>query len=155
MSKVTKCGQSGLDLIKHFEGFQGKPYRCPAGVPTIGYGATYYPGGRKVTLTDPAITEQQATELLLNVLGSYEQGVDSFCRDDISQNQFDALTSFSYNLGLGSLKSSTLLKKVNNDPNDTAIRAEFMKWTHSAGQVLPGLVTRRGKEADLYFGVSR
>lgn len=149
--KVTKASQKGLDLIKRFEGLELKPYKCPAGIPTIGYGNTYYPSGSKVKLTDPTITKEKAEELLKFLLGSYEKSVDSFCRDDISQNQFDALVSFAYNCGVNNLKSSTLLKKVNANPNDPTIKAEFLKWNKASGRVLAGLTKRRQAEADLYF----
>ena len=149
--KVTKASQKGLDLIKRFEGLSLKPYLCPASIITIGYGNTYYPSGAKVKLTDPAITKEKAEELLKFLLTSYEKGVDSFCRDDINQNQFDALTSFAYNVGVGNLQKSTLIKKVNKNPNDPTIRAEFMKWNKGGGKVLLGLTRRRQAEADLYF----
>jgi len=149
--KILKLSPVGVELIKSFEGFSAKPYRCPAGVPTIGYGATYYTSVRKVTMADAAITKAEATVLLANMLGSYERAVDTYCIDTITQNQFDALVSFAYNLGTGALKSSTLLKKVNADPNDPIIRAEFMKWVNAGGVTLAGLVRRRHDEADLYF----
>lgn len=151
MSKITKTGPLGIELIKSFEGFRSKPYLCPAKVPTIGYGATFYPNGNKVTMNDVPINEEQATNLLKDMLTGYEKSVDSFVRDDVNQNQFDALVSFTYNLGAGSLKMSTLLKKVNADPNDPTIKAEFMKWVKAGGKTLPGLVKRRTAEAELYF----
>ncbi len=149
--KITKISKKGLDLIKKFEGLKLKPYLCSAGVPTIGYGNTLYENGKKVSLKDTIITEQRATELLSHSLKNLEQQVDSFCRDDINQNQFDALVSFAFNLGPYNLKSSTLLKKVNKNPNDPTIRNEFMRWTKAGGKVLKGLVERRKCEADLYF----
>jgi lysozyme len=149
--KVTKISQKGLDLIKRFEGLSLKPYLCPAGIPTIGYGNTYYNDGKKVKLTDPSITQAKADKLLKFLIQSYEKDVDSFCRDDISQQNFDSLVSFAYNCGSRNLKSSTLLKKVNLNPNDQTIRAEFMKWNKGAGKVLAGLIKRRQAEADLYF----
>jgi lysozyme len=149
--KITKTENAGIDMIKRFEGFRSAPYKCPAGVPTIGYGATFYPGGKKVTMTDKAITEVEATALLQSMLVKFEQYVDSYCIDTVTQNQFDALVSFCYNLGPANLKASTLLKKVNANPNDETIRAEFMKWTKAGGRTLKGLVTRRTAEADLYF----
>jgi lysozyme len=149
--KVTNISEAGLNLIKSFEGLRLKPYKCSAGVPTIGYGNTFYESGKKVTLADTAITESRAIELLAWSLKKFEQYVDSYCRDDISQNQFDALVSFCYNLGPANLKSSTLLKKVNKDPNDPTIRAEFMKWNKAGGKALAGLTRRRTAEADLYF----
>ena len=151
MSKITKTGTAGIELIKKFEGFMSKPYKCPAGIPTIGYGATFYPDGKKVTMSDKAITEAEGTALLASMLTKFEQYVDSYCIDTITQNQFDALVSFCYNLGPNNLKASTLLKKVNLNPNDETIRTEFMKWTKAGGKTLKGLVTRRTAEADLYF----
>ena len=91
MSKVTTIGEEGVALIKSFEGFRSHPYKCPAGIPTIGYGATFYPNGKKVTMDDPAITEQQATDMLKNMLEGFEKHVDSYCIDTVNQNQFDAL----------------------------------------------------------------
>jgi len=149
--KITKTGPKGIELIKSFEGFRGAPYKCPAGIPTIGYGATFYPDGKKVTMTDAHITEEKATELLSSMLISFEKYVDSYCIDTITQNQFDALVSFAYNLGPANLKSSTLLKKVNINPEDETIRVEFMKWTKAGGKTLKGLVRRREAEANLYF----
>lgn len=151
MAHITKTGLQGVDLIKRFEGFKGEPYLDAVGIPTIGYGATYYPNGKRVTMQDKKITEQQASEMLHVMLIPYEQGVDSFTRDDISQNQFDALVCFAYNLGVQNLKISTLLKKVNTNPNDMGITAEFLKWTKAGGKVLTGLIRRRQAEADLYF----
>ena len=151
MSKITKTGQEGIDLIKRFEGFRSKPYKCSAGVPTIGYGATFYTNGKRVTMADPAISEEDALSLLAEMLKKFEQYVDSYCIDTITQNQFDALVSFCYNLGPANLKASTLLKKVNLNPNDETIRAEFMKWNKAGGRALKGLTLRRTAEADLYF----
>ena len=102
-------------------------------------------------MNDHSITEPQAVELLKNMLVTFEQYVDAFCRDDINQNQFDALVSFCYNLGPANLKASTLLKKVNINSSDPTIKDEFMKWTKAGGKTLPGLVKRRTAEADLYF----
>ena len=151
MEKITKTGIEGIELIKKFEGFSSKPYKCPAGIPTIAYGATFYPNGKKVTMTDKEVTEEEGVELLKDMLTKFEQYVDSYCIDKITQHQFDALVSFCYNLGPHNLKSSTLLKKVNINHNDETIRAEFMKWTKSNGKTLKGLITRRTAEADLYF----
>jgi lysozyme len=151
MEKVTKTGIEGIDLIKKFEGFKSKPYKCPAGIPTIAYGATFYPNGKKVTMSDKPMTEAEGVGLLKDMLKRFEQYVDSYCIDSITQQQFDALVSFCYNLGPSNLKSSTLLKKVNANPNDETIRVEFMKWTKAGGRTLKGLVTRRTAEADLYF----
>jgi lysozyme len=149
--KATKTSDKGIELIKRFEGLSLKPYLCPANVPTIGYGNTFYKNGKKVTLNDKPITEQKAVEMLKQSLEKFEQYVDSYTTDSITQNQFDALVSFCYNLGPANLKSSTLLKKVNANPNDETIKDEFLKWTKAGGRKLAGLVKRREAEAALYF----
>lgn len=149
--KVTKISETGLDLIKSFEGLMLQPYKCSAGVPTIGYGNTFYENGKKVNMTDKPINEARAIELLAFSLSKFEQYVDSYCVDTITQNQFDALVSFCYNVGPANLKASTLLKKVNADPNDPSIRAEFLKWNKAGGRALKGLTRRREAEANLYF----
>lgn len=151
MSKITKTGDAGINLIKISEGFRSSPYKCPAGIPTIGYGATFYTNGNKVTMKDKSISEEEAVLLLKHMLISFEKYVDSYCVDDITQNQFDALVSFCYNVGPANLKSSTLLKKININPNDPTIKDEFMKWTKGGGKTLPGLVKRREEESKLYF----
>lgn len=148
--KITKISKNGLDLIKQFEGFYSKPYMCPANVCTIGYGNTFYDDGRKVKLTDKPISVERADELLLFTLSTFEKYVDTYCRDDINQNQFDALVSFCYNCGPANLKSSTLLKKLNVNPNDPTIELEFKKWNKGGGKVLKGLTLRRAAEWKLY-----
>jgi lysozyme len=148
--KITKIGINGLKLIKKFEGCKLNAYKCPAGFWTIGWGSTYYRDGSKVKDGD-VITQGEADALLLTTLEKYEKAVDSFTRDDINQNQFDALVSFAYNCGDYALKNSTLLKKVNANPNDPTIVNEYHKWTRGGGKVLPGLVRRRKEEAELYF----
>jgi len=146
-----KTGTNGLYLIKSFEGLYHKPYLCPAGVPTIGYGTTIYPSGNKVKLTDKTITEAEAETYLMSDLAKFEQSVSHLVTDTINQNQFDALVSFAYNLGANALSTSTLLKKVNRNPNDASIRTEFLRWNKAAGKVLNGLTRRRIAEANLYF----
>jgi len=149
--KITKISNLGLELIKKYEGFKAKAYLCPAKVITIGYGSTYYEDGTKVKLTDSPITQERATELLMALLVPFERAVDSYCVDTINQNQFDALCSFVYNCGSNALKTSTLLKKVNKNPNDPTIKDEFLKWNKGGGKVLSGLTKRRIEEAQLYF----
>lgn len=146
-----RLGSKGLDLIKLFEGFYSKPYLDPIGIPTIGYGATYYPNKKKVTMQDKPITEKEATELLKTMLISYENDVKRLVKSKLTQNQFDALVSFTYNLGSTNLSKSTLLKKLNVNPNDKSIREEFMKWNKAGGKVFNGLKRRRNAEANLYF----
>lgn len=149
--RITEVSQDCIDLVKKFEGFSAKPYLCPAKVPTIGYGTTIYPNGQRVRLTDKPITEAEARDILKHELNEFAKRVDAITIDTINQAQFDALTSFAYNIGAGALRTSTLLKRVNANPNDKNIKSHFMKWVNANGKVLNGLVNRRQAEADLYF----
>lgn len=147
-----KTGTKGLALIKSFEGFYSKPYLDPVGIPTIGYGVIKYPNGKRVTMKDPAITEKQASDILAQLLEqTYEKDVNKHVKTTLNQNQFDALVSFTYNLGGTNLSTSTLLRKVNANPCDPTIDAEFAKWVNAGGKKLNGLVRRRKAESDLYF----
>ena len=138
------------ELVKHFEGCKLTAYVCSAGHNTIGYGNTFYENGVKVKPGDK-ITQQRAEELLDVILIKFVQQTNEVIKSSVNQNQRDALTDFAYNCGLGNLKSSTLLKKVNADPNDKTIREEFMRWNKGGGKVLNGLTRRREAEANLYF----
>lgn len=146
-----KTSDKGLSLIQQFEGFRAKPYKCPAGVPTIGYGATYYPDGRRVTMADRPVSEADATAMLRSMLASYEAGVDRYVSVPLTQGQFDALVSFAYNLGLSALKSSTLLRLLNLRDYAGAA-AQFGRWNRAGGKVLPGLTRRREAERQMFVG---
>jgi len=145
----VKTNQAGIDLIKHWESFRSKPYRCAAGVETIGYGSTYYPDGKKVTLKDKPITERQAQELLRSVLPRYENAVSRLITTHLNGNQFAALVSFAFNLGTGALQRSGLRQKLNRGDYD-CVPKELMKWCYAGGRKLNGLVKRRKAEADLF-----
>jgi lysozyme len=139
-----------LFITKH-EGLSLKPYLCPAKIPTIGYGNTYYLNGKKVTLLDKDITKQEAFEMFKEIANRFAKRVDTLVTSNINQNQFNALVSFAYNIGTGNFSSSTLLKKVNKNPDDLTIKAEFLRWNKANGKVINGLTNRRIEEADLYF----
>lgn len=145
-----KISENGLKLIAKFEGFRACPYLDAVGVPTIGYGNTFYPNGKKVTMDDPKITKEKALELLKYVADDFAKQVDKVVVRELNQNQFDALVSFAYNLGIGNLRRSTLLEKVNRNPCDPSIPDEFRKWVYAGGERLKGLERRRDEEAKLY-----
>ena len=138
-----------INIIKKCEGLELKPYLCPAGVPTIGYGSTRYENGERIKLTDAPITEERANALLLNTLKEYGDAVNRYVKVDINQNKFDALVDFAYNAGIGSLQTSTLLKLLNKGDTYGA-SLEFKKWVHAGGKVLTGLVKRRKLEEELF-----
>ena len=145
-------GKNGILLIEQFEGFKHKMYKDAVGLPTIGFGTLIDTAEEKHLLT-ATITKEQAEELLRKELVMIENKLKIMVTSKLNQNQYDALVSFAYNLGINNLKASTLLKKVNLNPADPTIRTEFNKWTHAGGKVLAGLVKRRQAEADLYFKV--
>lgn len=145
------------ELCKRFEGFRSKPYLCPAGVPTIGYGSTYYTGGAKVTMNDAPVSEPQARAMLMHeLLHSYAPAVTRLCPGLLvfaaAQNDWrrlNAIVDFAYNLGAGRLQTSTLRRRINAGDWQGA-QEELMKWTRGGGKVLPGLVLRRKAECALF-----
>lgn len=141
-----KMSDGGLDnLLKKFEGCKLKAYRCPAGILTIGYGHTSA-AGEPLVKEGMTITQAEAEVILRRDLGRYEEPVAALVKVQLEQNQFDVLVDFAYNAGVGNLKSSTLLKKVNAGDFE-AVPKELMKWTKGGGKELPGLVRRRQAES--------
>lgn len=148
-----------IAAIAKDEGFSASPYLCPAGVPTIGYGSTMYDTGKRVTLQDPAITEARAMQLLVWEAGNKSAAIRGLLGSTrLNQNQFDALLSLCYNIGVGALRSSTVMRRVIASPNDPTIREAFLMWnkiTVDGKKVASrGLTLRRQREADLYFRTS-
>lgn len=136
-------------LCRRFEGLSLHPYLCPAGVPTIGYGATYYLDGRKVTLKDAPITKTVAEVMLLDMVRRiYLPAVLKLCPNVDTPERLAALIDFTFNLGAGNLRASTLRRKVNARDWDSA-KKELMKWVKGGGHVLNGLVRRRNVERNL------
>lgn len=136
-------------LARRFEGLYLKPYICPAGVPTIGYGATFYESGERVKMTDSAITRERAEALLLWMIRTqYMPAVIKLCPAVDNPKRLAALIDFAFNLGVGRLKSSTLRKRVNAGEWDL-VPAELRKWTRGGGKILRGLVLRREAEIQL------
>ena len=138
------------DLCRRFEGLSLKPYFCPAGKATIGYGSTRYADGTEVRISDKPITQAQADELLLLTLcRDYIPGVLQASPElEGNPRALAAMTDFAYNLGVGSYRYSQLRQRV-NEKDWAGARAQLKKWVHANGKVLPGLVTRRNAEAAL------
>jgi len=138
------------ELCRRFEGFREKPYLCPAGIPTIGYGSTYYADGKKVTLQDAPINEPEARVLLVHELEhTYLPGVLRNCPVLATDTRkCNAIVDFCYNLGVGRLQTSTLKRKINAQDWDGA-KEQLMLWTKGGGKVLPGLLKRRQDECAL------
>jgi lysozyme len=151
-----QLSNNGFAIIKNFEGLRLSAYRDVAGVWTIGYGSTRYHDGKPVTPGDQLASELQADALFRNTLGQYQDAVNEFVKVPITQNQFDALVSFTYNEGTRALQQSTLLVKL-NEKNYTEAAAHFMAWDKitdpKTGQkvICDTLVQRRKEESQLFL----
>lgn len=152
-----KISDKGIDFIKSKEAFYSKPYLDSVGVPTIGYGTTYYLDNKRVTLKDKPITEVQATILLKAQIDNiYAAAVNKAIKVPLSQNEYDALVSFTYNVGINGMASSTLVRLINKGVRDAdVIRKWFLVWnkgTIKGKKVkINGLTNRRNFEADLFI----
>ena len=138
-----KTSQKGIDLIKSFEGCKLQSYKCPAGIWTIGYGTTL---GIRPAMR---ITLQEAEDYLKRDLKQFEDCVNMLVKVVLTQNEFDALVSWTYNLGCGSLRKSTMLKYL-NEGKKQFVTSEMVKWNKANGRVLKGLILRREAEAVLF-----
>lgn len=150
MTEIKTLDQRGRDFLAKEEGIMLKPYLDSVGIPTIGIGCTFYPGGKRVTMKDkPLKSVQAAWDLFDAVNSNFLFTVYSTTRDDINQNQFNALLSLCYNIGPAGFKGSTVLKLVNKNPNDPKIGDAFRMWKNAGGK--PILLGRRNREVKMYF----
>lgn len=142
-----KLSQSGINLLKKYEGFRSTPYLCTSNKPTIGYGSTFYENGTKVTLNDGPIDKERAEKLLLDVLKKFERKVVLRIKVPITQNQFDALVLHTYNSG----GSDTLFSLINNKADISVIEDWWTtRYITSGGKKSKGLITRRREEFELF-----
>lgn len=147
-----KTSAAGLNLIKGYEKFVAHPYMpTPQDVPTIGYGTTVYPNGKRVSLNDPAISEATALTYLAHDVEECERDVSQAVKVPLKQGQFDALVSFVYNIGEPNFDSSTLVKLLNAGDYAGAA-AQFGRWNKQRGRVLNGLTRRRAQERAMFEG---
>ena len=149
-SEQRPAGAEAIRLICRWEGFRPEPYLCAAQVPTIGYGTTVYPDGSKVSMQDPEITEAQAKQFLkAHIAKNIEPTLTREVGDIVNQNQYDALVSFIYNVGMANFRKSTLLTHLKARDFRRAAE-EFPRWTKAGGKVLAGLIARRKDERELF-----
>lgn len=149
MSDLDAAVAVAAALARRFEGLFLAPYLCPAGVATVGYGATYYENGQRVQLTDPPITRERAEALLLwMVRAKYLPAVMRLCPGIDNPQRLAAIIDFTFNLGAGNLQASTLRRKINAGQWED-VPAELRKWVKGGGRVLKGLVIRREAEVAL------
>jgi lysozyme len=155
-----RVSQKCIEQIKKDEGVRNKPYQCPALLWTVGVGHVIDPNHAKVPMADrkalpiPAgwdrvLSADEIDEILRKDLNRFEQGVLRLIKVPLTQGQFDALVSFSFNVGLGNLQNSTLRMKVNRGEFEAAAE-QFLVWTKAGGKVLPGLVKRRTHEKEMF-----
>jgi lysozyme len=142
---MRHASEDGLRLIRRFEGFSAVPYLCPAGYLTVGYGHVV----KNPDAFRQPITEDEATEILTVDVEMAERAVLRLISVPLTDGQFDALVSFTFNLGAGALQRSTLRRKVNREDHEDAA-AEFLRWVWAGGRKLNGLIRRRQAEAALY-----
>lgn len=151
-----KVSPSFFTLLEQFEGYRQCPYLDSAGVPTIGIGTTRYPDGTRVKMTDECIKHDKAIFYATNAVAGVEYAVSQVL-PNLTQNQFDALVSFVYNIGTTAFANSTLLRRAKVNPNDPSIKSEFLKWVKVRSGTTGELKTndwqvkRRTKESQLYF----
>ena len=154
-------GEKGIQLIKHFEGCHLKPYLCPALLWTVGYGHVLYPEQNRLPLAQRKSynlkiehfrnwEQSEVDALLKQDLQRFERGVLRYITVPLKQNEFDALVSFSFNLGLGTLQRSSIRSKLNRGDKEGAIET-LLKYCRAGGKILRGLERRRAAEADLFF----
>lgn len=140
-----QLNQAGINLIKEFEGCRLKAYKDPVGIPTIGYGRI-----KGVKMGDVITQEQADNYLVEEIAAEYAPGVERLVKVAINDNQFAALVSFAYNVGVGALGKSTLLRKLNTGDYAGAAN-QFLVWNKAGGKALAGLTRRRGAERDLFL----
>lgn len=141
----------GRKFIYNEEGVRLKAYRDIASIPTIGVGFTYYPGtGKKVQMGD-TITQEQCDDIFTHIISTYEQSVTDAVKVTLNQHQFNALVSFTFNVGVNAFQHSTLLKLINAKASQDAITAQFLLWKKAGGKVIEDLLERRKREAALFF----
>lgn len=149
-----QLSEKGIELIKEFEGFRSAPYKDAVGIPTIGYGNTYYLDGRKVSMSDKPLTKQEAHDLKLAIINrDFVPKVRKLLENSkvpVTQEMFDALVSLAYNIGTGAFERSSVLRHLVNGDKKAAADAILM-WNKAGGKVLAGLTRRRQKERELFL----
>ncbi|MES2062724.1 MAG: lysozyme [Bacteroidota bacterium] len=145
-----RIDSTGRDFIYKHEGVRLKAYLDVVGVPTIGCGMTFYPGGKKVKMGD-SISLTQCDTMFTAVVADFEKAVNAAIKATINQNQFNALVSLAYNIGTAGFAKSTLVKRINAGASPELITAAFAMWNKAGGKVNKILTNRRTDEAKLYY----
>ena len=146
-----KLSVEGLNLIKRFEGVRNRPYRCSAGLWTVGVGHLIGDGKSLPESWDRTFTEEEINALLVRDLSRFERGVGMYIKVPLRQHEYDALCSFAFNLGLGTLQRSTLRQKINRNDKEGAAK-EILKYCRAGGKIIKGLQRRREAEYQMFLG---
>lgn len=146
-----KLSAEGIRLIKRFEGVRNRPYRCSAGLWTVGVGHLIGDGKLLPDSWNRTFTEEEINALLIRDLNRFERGVRMYIKVPLRQSEFDALCSFSFNLGLGTLQRSTLRQKINRNDKEGAAK-EILKYCRAGGKIIKGLQRRREAEYKMFLG---
>lgn len=146
---MKTISNNGLNLVKQFEAFRSTMYLDAVGLKTTGYG-TLIDTKEEQYLINKKITEAEATDLLELDMAKFEKAINNLVKVELTQNQFDALCSFTYNVGISNFKNSTLLKMINEGKIKESAD-QFLRWNKAGGKVLSGLTSRRQKEMELFL----
>jgi lysozyme len=146
-----KTSQRGIELIKHFEGVRSRPYRCAAGLFTVGVGHLIGNGKSLPESWNRTFTEEEINALLIRDLNRFEQGIRMYIKVPLRQCEHDSLCSFAFNLGLGTLQRSTLRQKINRGDKEGAAK-EILKYCRAGGKIIKGLQRRREAEYKMFLG---
>jgi lysozyme len=148
-----KLSKEGTKFLQEQEDFRSKPYLDGGDVPTVGFGTTRYPSGKKVSLSDPPLSFQQAEAIFRINLVSYEEAVTSAMDINLEQHEFDALVSLCYNIGISAFKKSTLVKIADRKDGMMQEAAQILRWNKDNGVEVRGLVNRRRRERCMFLGL--
>lgn len=151
-----KLNDKAINLIAEFEGYSDRPYFATEeerkkGIVTIGYGMTFYPNGKKVSINDSILNKNTAIQYLGDLAEKFSLKVSKLIKQELTSNQFNAVVSLVYNIGIENFRTSTILKLININPNDANIAKQFLRWNKQNGIEVKGLTNRRIKESSLYF----
>lgn len=146
-----KLSKYGRKMIQRFEGYRAYPYLDVVKVPTIGFGNCWYPDGTKVSMKDKPLTVAEGEKLFTMVVKQFEDAVNKLVTVPITQNQYDSLVSLAYNIGVGALGKSSLLRAINGKLGRVEIDKAFKKWNTAGGKVHPVLTARRLEELDVFW----
>ena len=146
-----KLSAEGINLIKRFEGVRNRPYRCSAGLWTVGVGHLIGDGKSLPESWNRTFTEEEINALLVRDLSRFERGVGMYIKVPLRQHEYDALCSFAFNLGLGTLQRSTLRQKINRNDKEGAAK-EILKYCRAGGKIIKGLQRRREAEYQMFLG---